>query len=165
MADVVRPTRINLSEEARETCIDCLNENLANTLFAVLASKVAHWNVKGTGFYPAHKLFDQVYEFYSGAADTLAERITALGGNAEGMLYEVASASTISYNADDGDDVETHMKAMADMLGQIGNGYRQGVEVVRVKEVNDQLTQDIFIELGREADKLLYFLEADLRRS
>lgn len=163
MADIVRSTRIDLPEEAREVAIDCLNQNLANTLFGVLAAKVAHWNVKGTGFLPTHRFFDEIYTFYSNAADTIGERITALGGNAEGLLHEISMASTLTYNASDTDTVKAHTIAMADLLGQIGNGYRQGVEVVRVDSVNDQLTQDIFIELGREADKLLYFLEADLR--
>lgn len=163
MAEEVRPTRIALSEEAREVCIDALNHSLANTLYAVLASKFAHWNVKGTGFFPAHKLFDDVYEFYAEAADKIGERITALGGTAEGMLSDVAAKSTIEYTADASVDVKAHMIAMADMLGQVGNDYRQGIEIVRVKDVNDQTTQDLFIELCREGDKLLYFLEADIR--
>src|SRR5271166_2273182 len=162
MADAVRPTRISLEQGAREVAIDCLNEYLANTLYAVLASKFAHWNVKGTGFFPAHELFDKVYEFYSNAADILGERITALGGTAEGLLSDVAGNSTINYSADASANVEEHMTAMADMLAQVANGYREGIEEVRKPDVNDQATQDVFIELAREADKLLYFLEADL---
>ena len=160
-----RTTEINLSEESREICIHTLNDCLANTLYAQMASKFAHWNVKGTGFYPAHKLFDEIAGFYSGAADTLAERVTALGGNAEGLLNDVASASTIEYGEDESGDVSDHMLAMAIMMGQVANQYRQGIEIVRVETVNDQCTQDIFIELAREADKLLMFLEMDLRRS
>lgn len=163
MATEVRPTRIDLSEEAREACIDALNHSLANTLYAVLASKYAHWNVKGTGFFPAHKLFDQVYEFYADAADKIGERITALGGTAEGRLSDVAATSTIEYTVGANANVKDHMKEMANMLGQVGNDYRQGIEIVRVKDVNDQTTQDLFIELCREGDKLMYFLEADLR--
>lgn len=165
MAEVVRMTRISLSDEAREITIDCLNDNLANTIFAALAAKFAHWNVKGTGFLPTHRFFDEVATFYNGAADTIAERITALGGNAEGLMSDISVSSTVNYEADETEDCEAHMKAMADLLGQIGNGYRHGIEVVRVASVNDQLTQDIFIELGREADKLLYFMEAALRKS
>jgi len=163
MAESVRPTNIQLSEEAREECIDALNHSLANTLYAVLASKFAHWNVKGTGFFPAHELFDKVYEFYADSADKIGERITALGGNAEGLLSDVSMNSDIEYDANADDNVHDHMKAMADMLGQVGNDYRKGIELVRVETVNDQATQDLFIEICREADKLLYFLEADLR--
>jgi starvation-inducible DNA-binding protein len=165
MADAVRPTRISLDEGAREEAIDCLNENLANTLFGVLAAKYAHWNVKGTGFLPTHRFFDEIYDFYSKAADTIGERITALGGTAEGLLHYVATGSTVNYSATADDNVDEHTTAMADLLGQISNGYREGIEVVRVAAVNDQLTQDVFIELGREADKLLYFLEASQRKS
>lgn len=158
MTYIARVTRIDLPEDTKASSIDCLNDNLANTLFAVLASKFAHWNVKGTGFFPAHQLFDKVYEFYSNAADIIGERITALGGVAEGLLTNVAGNSSIVYEADATDTVSDHMIAMADMLGIIANGYREGVEMVN----SDKLTQDVFIELGREADKLLYFLESDL---
>lgn len=159
----VRSTRINLPEEAREAAVVCLNDCLANTLFAVLASKFAHWNVKGTGFLPAHRFFDEVYKFYSDAADTIAERITALGGDAEGRLFEISASSRITYRAEAYSNVKDHQEAMAEMLGQIGNFYRNGIEVVRAEDINDQATQDVFIELCREADKLLYFLEAELR--
>src|SRR5208337_4980406 len=121
MAEEVRPTRIALSEEAREVCIDALNHSLANTLYAVLASKFAHWNVKGAGFFPAHKLFDDVYEFYSKAADDIGERITALGGTAEGRLSDVAAVSNIEYSIGASANVKEHMEGMADMLGQVGN--------------------------------------------
>jgi starvation-inducible DNA-binding protein len=128
-------------------------------LFAVLASKHAHWNVKGAGFYPAHKLFDSIYEFYSESADTIAERITALGGVARGELQDVSGNSEIIYDADASDNVRAHIMAMADMLGQVSNLYRAGINVVG----DDKATQDVLIELTRAADKFLYFLEAELR--
>src|SRR3954469_15236459 len=154
---VVRSTRINLNEDARVEAIDCLNENLANTLYAQLASKFAHWNVKGTGFLPAHQLFDKIYEFYASSADILGERITALGGTAEGLISSVMANSTIAYTATDEDNVEKHTSAMADMLGVVANNYRVAIELTEDPEVHDRATQDVFIELAREADKLLYF--------
>ena len=167
MADPVRATRIEIpapdQQHAREVAIDCLNEYLANTIYAQLAAKFAHWNVKGTGFHPAHLLFDQVYDFYEESVDKIGERITALGGTAEGLLHDVMMTCDVSYDAGPDDKVEQHMKAMADLLGRVVNGYREGIETVRVEDVNDQTTQDLFIELCREGDKLLYFLEAELR--
>lgn len=160
----VRKTRIDLSDDERAVSIDCLNDCLANTLFAVLASKFAHWNVKGAGFLPAHRFFDEVYKFYSDSADTIAERITALGGTAEGLLYDVSGTSKITYNASASSNVKDHQVAMADMLGQVGNFYRSGIDTVKSEDgFGDYATQDVFIELCREADKLLYFLEAELR--
>lgn len=157
----MRDSGINLTEDIREKSAEALNASLANTLYSVLASKFAHWNVKGTGFYPAHKLFDDVYQFYSESADILGERITALGGTAEGLIGEVSANSTIVYMATDTDLVATHMHAMAQMLGQVANGYRHGAAITE----EDIATQDVFIQLARDADKLLYFLEADLRKA
>lgn len=161
MGDKVRPTRISLSEDERDHSIDLLNSSLANTLFAVLASKFAHWNVKGEGFFPTHELFDKIYGFYSESADTIAERITALGGTANGMLTDVAIGSTIDYGANAYQDVDHHIKAMADMLGQVANEYRVNIDQTE----GDMATQDVFIQLARDADKFIYFLEAGLRTS
>src|SRR3954469_21797081 len=99
MAELVRSTRIDLSQEARDVAIDCLNENLANTIYSALAAKFAHWNVKGAGFLPVHRFFDELAEFFNNSADTIAERITALGGNAEGLLHEVSTYSNLAYEA------------------------------------------------------------------
>lgn len=158
---MVRKTRINLTDEVRTTACETLNVSLANTLFGVLSSKFSHWNVKGAGFFPAHKLFDKVYKFYSRAADTLGERITALGGDAQGLLFDIQTNSNLSYDVEATDNVHEHMVAMADLLGQIANGYRAGI----VEAGADAATQDVFIQLTREADSFLYFLEADLRIS
>lgn len=157
MSEIVRSTAISLSEDERENSIKLLNIGLANTLYAVLASKYAHWNVKGSGFFPAHLLFDKVYEFYSSAADILGERITALGGEAKGLINEVVASSNFSYSIGPTEDVEAHMGEMARMMGVIANLYRDGVELTP----GDSATQDVFIELARDADKQLYFLESN----
>lgn len=164
MAEITRPTRINLNPETREVVIDSLNSCLANTLYAQLAAKFAHWNVKGVGFFPAHKLFDQIYEFYEAAADTIGERITALGGTAEAMVTDVAAVSTIAYGAGPSDHVSAHMEAMANMLGQVLNQYRaEACELGLPGEPIEQdlVTQNMLLELTQEGDKQLYFLEAD----
>lgn len=163
MAEIVRPTSIDVPSEVRASCIDALNICLANTLYAVLASKFAHWNVKGPGFYPTHLLFDQIYEFYSDAADSIGERITALGGNAEGLLSDVATTSNIIYDGEATDQVQEHIKSMASMLGQIANEYRSLIDDGELS--SDRATQDLLITLTREADKQLYFLEAALHTS
>lgn len=167
MAEITRSSRINLSPETREVITDALNSCLSNTLYAQLAAKFAHWNVKGSGFFPAHKLFDKVYEFYAEAADTIGERITALGGTAEALVTDVAASSTIAYSAGPSDLVFGHMSAMATMLSQVVNQYRaEAGELGLPDEPSEQdlVTQNLLLELTQEGDKLLYFLEADLRR-
>jgi starvation-inducible DNA-binding protein len=51
-------------------------------------TKHAHWNVKGPSFIALHELFDQVAEHVEDHIDTIAERVTALGGTARGISRE-----------------------------------------------------------------------------
>lgn len=162
MAETVRSSRVPQSEEDREHSIDLLNVALADTLYAKMSAKFSHWNVKGSGFYPAHLLFDKVAETLEEASDTIAERITALGGDAEGKLEEVFQTSQFSYNVGANSQVYDHMKALADLLGQVSDRYQVGIREVAD---NDMSTQDVFITLQRDVDKLIYFVETDLRTS
>lgn len=152
-------TRINVPNGEGLESIRRMNKCLANTVATQLAAKYAHWNVKGPGFHPAHLLFDEVSKFLLGAADTLGERITALGGVAEGLITDVHMESDISYTAGVGGTVTQHTEALANCLGRVSNGYRDCIELTE----GDKATQDVFIELSREADKMLYFLEASLQ--
>jgi hypothetical protein len=45
----------------------------------VIASRMAHWNVRGNNFYEAHLLFGRIYESASANVDTLVEVLRALG--------------------------------------------------------------------------------------
>ena len=141
----------------REVLIPAANEVLKYLICATLTTKFAHWNVKGEGFHPTHKLFDDIYEFFSDASDMVAERITALGGIAEGLLPTVATAK-FTYLASGTDDVATHTAAMADLLTKCSEMLRRAAQTSEV----DLFTQDLYIELGREVEKLLYFLDASL---
>ena len=52
---------------------------LHETLILSLKTQSFHWNVEGPNFGPLHDLFGTQYEFLQEAADTIAERLRALG--------------------------------------------------------------------------------------
>jgi hypothetical protein len=61
-----------------------INPQLAfNTLKAkhdlAATAQMAHWNVRGTDYYEAHKLFERIYEDASVSTDELVEVLRALG--------------------------------------------------------------------------------------
>ncbi len=89
------PTSVSLSEEVRSQVIDILNARLADTIDLRTQTKQAHWNLKGRQFLQLHELFDTVAEHLDDHGDTIAERVTALGGVANGTARQVASASAI----------------------------------------------------------------------
>jgi starvation-inducible DNA-binding protein len=85
----MHPTRNDLPESTRSTMVQLLNQRLADSIDLQLQAKQAHWNVRGPHFYSLHKLFDEVVEQAVEFTDTIAERVTALGGIAEGTLAAV----------------------------------------------------------------------------
>lgn len=45
----------------------------------IIASRLAHWNVRGMNFYEAHLLFERIYETASDKVDSLVEVLRGLG--------------------------------------------------------------------------------------
>ena len=58
---------------------DILQSLLHDTLILGLKTQSFHWNVEGPHFGPLHTLFGTQYEALQEAADTIAERLRALG--------------------------------------------------------------------------------------
>ena len=57
--------------------------------------KQAHWNVKGPHFISLHELFDKISDVVLEQIDEIAERITSLGGTAEGTVALAAKRSKL----------------------------------------------------------------------
>ena len=152
-------TRIDL--ENRDKIIAILNARMADTLDLQTQSKFAHWNVKGNDFYQLHLLFDSIAEHVEGWLDMLAERVTALGGRANGTLRQSAAASSIEEYPTEIVRGMDHVRALSDRLGALGNAYREAIK--KCDDLEDQGTMDLFTELTRKADQDLYFLESHIQ--
>src|ERR1700731_4808579 len=88
-------TRNDLPANTRTKVIELLNGRLADGIDLGAQAKHAHWNVKGPNFIALHELFDKVAEHIEDHIDTLAERITALGGTAHGTIATVSRTTTL----------------------------------------------------------------------
>jgi hypothetical protein len=94
-------TRNDMDLDIRQKVIGLLNLHLACTFDLMSQTKQAHWNVKGPHFIGLHELFDSLAEKLEKHIDTIAERVTTLGGVALGTVRMVAGASTLEeYPAD-----------------------------------------------------------------
>ena len=89
-------TKIDISEDVRGKMIEILNERLADGLDLKSQAKQAHWNVKGMNFIALHGLFDQVATEVDAHVDTIAERVTTLGGTALGTVRIAAEKSSLN---------------------------------------------------------------------
>ena len=92
IADMPHP----LSAAVRGKMCDQLNILLADTLAMRDMYKKHHWQVSGPTFYQLHLLFDKHYEEQADMADTIAERIQALGGITVAMGGDVAKLTELT---------------------------------------------------------------------
>src|SRR5579885_486181 len=145
-------TRIDLQETTREKLVQLLNETLAAGTDIWSQAKQAHWNVKGKDFYQLHLLFDDVADALYEHIDTIAERITTLGGIAYGTVRNAAQNSFLAeYPNTERMHEEDHLIALADRLSTYGKHLRHGIDVAG--ELGDQDTADLYTEVSREVDK------------
>ena len=156
IGDTMFSTRIDLPVESRERMTGLLNETLASLTDLYSQTKFAHWNVKGPNFIAVHKLFDELAETVEETIDDVAERITALGGIAQGTLRQAAEATTLEEFPVDTFDSSGVISAVADRFGQIANACRLDVEVAN--NANDPGTADLLTQTSRTFDKAIYFL-------
>jgi starvation-inducible DNA-binding protein len=154
-------THIDLPADARQKLIELLNQQLAETLDLYTQAKQAHWNIKGTSFFQLHELFDQLAAHIFGFVDTIAERITALGGYALGTARMAAHASKIPEYPKEAIDGRQHLEALIDRYARYTANNRKALDAAMNED--DQATADIFTEVARAMDKDLWFLEAHVQ--
>jgi len=137
---------------------ELLNRRLADTPDLGLRARHAHWNVMGPNFVPLHELFDRIAGAAVEHADALAERAVALGSTARGSLPEVHDASSLPPHDPKPMRGADHVAALAEALAAAGSGYRKAIATA--EKAGDADTADLFTEISRAADQLLWMLEA-----
>ena len=155
------PSSIGVPENNRQALISLLNLRLADSADVHSQVKWAHWNVKGKDFYQLHLLFDSIATHLEDHIDTIAERIAALGGVANGTVRESSAKSSIpeaNLAAADGPDM---VKFLVHNVGHYANALRTAIQ--EAEDLDDAVTVDLFTTITREMDKDLWFLEAHIQ--
>lgn len=154
-------TKNDLPEANRIQLCELLNRRLADGIDLMMQAKQAHWNAKGMNFIALHELFDSVSEHAEENVDTIAERITQLGGTAEGTIRVTTKRSSLpeySLTLSEGRD---HVDALSTSMATFGKSVRQAIDLS--DELKDKDTADLFTGVSRSIDKDLWFLEAHLQ--
>jgi starvation-inducible DNA-binding protein len=154
-------TRNDLAPRVRTKAIEILGARLADAIDLGAQVKHAHWNVKGPHFIALHELFDTIAEGIEEHVDTIAERITALGGTAYGTVASVARATSLPPYPQDITEGLQHVEALAHALADFGKKARKAI--ADTGEIGDAGTSDLFTGISRDIDKHLWFLEAHLQ--
>ena len=157
------PSSIGVPENNRQALIALLNARLADSTDLRSQVKWAHWNVKGLHFIQLHELFDSVASHLEEQTDSIAERITALGGVANGTIREAASKSGLKEADLTASDGPSMLKFLVHNVAHHANALREGVQ--ESDDLGDPITTDLLTQLTRELDKDLWFLEAHITQS
>jgi len=75
-------TRNDMSQDTRSAVNSIIQPRLVDSIDLYTQVKQAHWNVRGKSFIALHELFDAIAGEVLEQTDMMAERITALGGQA-----------------------------------------------------------------------------------
>ncbi len=152
-------SRLDIPDHIRKASITLLQARLSDALDLEAQMKQAHWNVKGRDFFQLHELFDKVHGEVKDFVDTLAERITTLGGVADGRVQTTAKTTSLYEYPLQAAGGEAHLKAVAAVLGEFGKRVRADITA---SADTDADTADLFTQVSRDTDKLLWFIEAHL---
>ena len=86
---------IGISDKYLELSTSILTVLLADEMTLYVKTRKFHWNVSGTNFMELHKLFQQQYTELEEMIDSIAERISKLGGKAIGTMKEFVELSRL----------------------------------------------------------------------
>lgn len=133
-----------------------LQKVLVDLIELHLQGKQAHWNVVGTNFRDLHLQLDELVDFAREGSDTIAERIRALDGVADGRSDTVAATTSLpqypaaTHNTDDvvelvttriyaavdtmravHDDIDKEDPSTADILHQLIDGLEKQAWLIK----------------------------------
>jgi len=154
---------IGISKPHREAISKGLSQVLADTYILYLKTHAYHWNITGPLFASLHTMFDTQYTELHDAADTIAERIRALGKFAPGSY---ASFSRLASIKEDNDEVPAAMTMVANLVmghEALGRTLRSAFKTAEAG--GDQATMDILIGRMEASDKAGWMLRSHLENS
>ena len=151
-------TNNDTQNNAKAVAMEVLQARMAEGIDIALITKQAHWNLKGPQFIGVHTMLDTFRTEQDEWVDTMAERITQLGGTARGTVQEVNRETSLPPYPTDIYAVADHVKALIDRYAKFANAVRQNID--DTDEAGDPGTADLLTEISRGIDKQLWFLEA-----
>lgn len=148
-----------LTNDARASIADALNQCVADTAVTTMMAQNFHWNVTGMAFGPLHDLFQKMYEDHFIAQDDLAERVKALDAHAQGTLAGMLKRSKITEHEGTASAQEM-IRMLKEAQETIAGSLAEAGELAA--EAGDTLTEDLCIARGQEHEKFAWFLRAHL---
>src|SRR6478736_3127805 len=132
-----------IKQQDREKVAQPLAKVLADTYILAAKTQGFHWNVKGTHFYPLHKMFEEQYDALQDALDPIAERLRALGYSAPGSLQGILKLASIKEqdNVISGHNMVNELLEGHEALSKLIHSTIEGIDGTRDEVTSDLLTE------------------------
>lgn len=152
---------LQLEEPVRLEMTEQLNQLLADTMTLRDLYKKSHWQVAGPTFYQLHLLYDKHFEEQSELVDTIAERISILGGVSIAIAHDVAELTRIERPPKGREEVPVQLSRLLDAHQVIIQHCRELAE--RADKIGDQGTNDMIVsDVLRANEMQVWFLSEHL---
>lgn len=154
-------TEVPLSDVARKTVTETLQQVLADLIDLGLLAKQAHWNVVGPNFRSLHLHLDELADLAREHSDSVAERMSAIGANPDGRASTIAAQSGLPQLGTGWLDDTVVVESVSGLLAFAVAGLRKGIEVTG--EV-DLVSQDLLIGIAADVEKQHWMFTAQRSR-
>jgi starvation-inducible DNA-binding protein len=144
-----------LGGQVREEVTLLLQQTLVELIDMGLVGKQLHWTVVGELFRPLHEQLDDLVTSWRELADTVAERLVAVGGSPDGQASTVASRSTWMPIEPRPVASQEAVRAIAQRLADAGEHTRD--RMIRLGAL-DLASQDVLLQVLRELEKQLWMV-------
>ena len=153
---------LGAGEDGLRKDVAALQQTLTELQQLQLQTKQAHWNASGTLYYPLHLLLQEHYEGLSKYADTIAERLLAIGVSADGRANTIVKTSGVP-------EIPGGFLDDAQILVWFTNAYKRvGEEVhaaIKSTEDVDPTTSNLLQEVEHGVAKYQWQMRAQLQRT
>lgn len=119
--------------------------------------KQAHWHVRGENFIGVHEFLDVVVTNAQDAADTVAERIVALGLPVDARISTVAARTTTPTLSDGFQQSDVTVR---EIVAQLDATLETVYAAVKGLDDIDLVSQDVVIAIAQQLDKDRWFLSS-----
>lgn len=117
--------------------------------------KQAHWHVRGENFVGVHEFLDVIVAHAQDAADTVAERIVALGLPVDARISTVAARTTTPTLTD---GFQQSDETVREVVAQLDAVIETVYKAVKGLEELDPVSQDVVIAIAQQLDKDRWFM-------
>ncbi|MBD2567120.1 Dps family protein [Anabaena lutea] len=150
---------IGLTDEQRQSVVNLLNQDLADSYVLLVKTKKYHWDVVGPQFRTLHQLWEEHYNALTENIDKLAERIRALGCYPIGTMEGFLKVATLKEHAD-------KIPLATGMVAHLVKDHEQIIRNLRdhvdqcSDEFHDQGTADFLTNLMEEHEQIAWMLRS-----